>query len=354
MTATASPARAGAIVVRVPVIGWRTRVQLRSVAVTVVVGVLAFLVFALSLTLGDYPVGFTDAVRHVVGIRSPETDLIIGDFRMPRAVCAAMVGFSFGMSGAILQRMARNPLASPDMIGITNGAVAAAVYFVVVAQASSRTVSAAALAGAMLSALAVYLLAYRKGVSGYRLVLIGIAMTAMLQSVTHYMLTRATIWNARSAMIWITGNLSDRTWDHVRPLTYSLLVVVPITVALARYLRVLELGDDCARALGVAVEPVRAALLACTVVLAAIATTAAGPISFVALVSPQIARRLVRDRTPALIPAGACGALLLLSADLLARVATDQELPVGIVTGILGAPYLLLLLVRANRIGSGG
>ena len=191
--------------------------------------------------------------------------------------------------------------------------------------------------------------------SGYRLVLVGIAVTAMMQAVTHYLLTRATIWNARDAMIWISGSLptSGAGTTSVR-WSSALAIALPVTLALARYLRVLELGDDTAKALGVPLEPVRAALIACVVALAAIGTTAAGPISFVALVAPQIARRLVRDRTPALLPSAAVGALLLLCADLLARNATDQELPVGIVTGMLGAPYLLLLLVRANRIGSGG
>lgn len=350
----ASPARAGAVVIGIPGTSLRTRVQVRSVVVTLVAATLAFVVFCFALTIGDYPISFIDAVRHTIGIRTEETELIIGEFRMPRAILAVLVGASFGASGAILQRMVRNPLASPDMVGITHGAVAAAVYFIVVREASSRTVSLAALGGAMVAAVSVYLLSYRRGLSGFRLVLVGIALTAMLQAVTHYMLTRATVWSAREAMIWLTGNLAERNWDHVRPVAIALAVALPVTIALARYLRVLELGDDAARALGVPLEPVRAALLCCCVVLAAIGTTAAGPIAFVALVSPQIARRLVRDRTPAILPAAAVGALLLGLADLIARNAPGSELPVGIVTGIVGAPYLLLLLVRANRIGSGG
>lgn len=349
-----TPALAGAVVVGIPGLGVRTRVQVRSVVVTLVVAGLAFVVFAATLTQGDYPIGFVDAAKHAIGITTPETELYIGEYRMPRALLAILVGASFGTSGAILQRLARNPLASPDMVGITQGAVAAAVYFVVIREASSRTISLAALAGALVAALVVYLLAYRRGISGYRLVLVGIAVTAMLQSVTHYLLTRATIWNAQEAMIWLTGNLANRSWDHVRPVVIALAVAMPVTLMLARHLRVLELGDDTARALGAPLEPIRAALLGCCVALAAIGTTAAGPIAFVALVSPQIARRLVHDRTPALLPAAAVGALLLATADLIARTGMSQEFPVGIVTGILGAPYLLLLLVRANRIGSGG
>ena len=140
-----SPALAGAVVLRVPVLNWTTRVQMRAVVVTLICSGLAFLVFCYSLTLGDFPIPFVDVVKHVIGIRSEDTNLIIGDFRMPRALLAGLIGASFGVSGAVLQRIARNPLASPDMIGITHGAVAAAVYFVVVVEASSFAVSMAAL-----------------------------------------------------------------------------------------------------------------------------------------------------------------------------------------------------------------
>ncbi len=207
----------------------------------------------------------------------------------------------------------------------------------------------------MLTAVAIYLLSYKRGVTGYRLVLVGIGATAMLTSVTSYLMTRAQIYDAQRAMVWLTGSLNARGWDHVRPLVIALAVLVPVAVLLARHLRSLDLGDDAATGLGTRVEGVRSGLLLTGVALAAIAVSSAGPIGFVALVSPQIARRLVGGSSAALLPSAAVGALLLVASDLVARrLFAPTELPVGIVTAVLGAPYLLFLLARANRIGSAG
>jgi iron complex transport system permease protein len=258
------------------------------------------------------------------------------------------------LSGAIFQSIARNPLASPDIIGITAGASAAAVFVIVVMGGSSLLVSLGALIGALLSAAAVYLLALKRGVSSYRLVLVGIGVGAVLTSATSYLLTRADIYDAQRAAIWLTGSLNGRGWDHVRTLGAAMAVLVPAVVVLGRPLRVLQLGDDTAKGLGVAVEPSRAALIVVAVALAAVATASAGPVAFVAFVAAPIARRLVRAPLT-LVPAGLAGALLLLLSDLIAqRAFAPTELPVGVVTGILGAPYLVWLLARANRVGGGG
>jgi iron complex transport system permease protein len=265
------------------------------------------------------------------------------------------VGAGFGLSGAIFQRLTRNPLASPDIIGVNAGAAAAGVLAIVVWHAQPAQVALTALAGGLVSALAIYGLAYRRGVTGYRLVLVGIGITAMLGSVTSYLLTRAEIFDAQRATVWLTGSLNGRSWDHVRPMAWALAVLLPLAVGLARQLRLLELGDDAARGLGTRVEGARGALLLTGVGLAAIATASAGPIGFVALVSPQIARRLVGPQSVGLLPAAACGALLLVASDLVGRrIFAPTELPVGIITAVLGAPYLLLLLAQANKIGSGG
>jgi iron complex transport system permease protein len=220
---------------------------------------------------------------------------------------------------------------------------------------TSTQVTLGALVGSTATALAIYLLAYRKGVTGYRLVLVGIGITAMLGSVTSYLLTRAEIFDAQRAVVWLTGSLNGRGWEHVRPVTAALVVLMPVAICLARHLRMLELGDDTARGLGVRIEASRGALLLTGVALAAVSTASAGPVAFVALVAPQIARRLTGGRTLALLPAAVCGALLLVASDLVARrLFAPTELPVGVFTAILGAPYLLYLLARANRIGSGG
>jgi iron complex transport system permease protein len=345
----------GMVVVRVPRIGWSTRVHARAVAVTFVLLGLSFAVFCWSLAVGDFPIALSDVLSSLFGAGNPDTDFIVRTLRLPRGLTALLVGAAFGLSGAIFQRLTRNPLASPDIIGINAGAAAAGVLAIVVWHAPPAQVTLAALVGALGTALAIYGLAYKQGVTGYRLVLVGIGITAMLTSVVSYLLTRAEIFEAQRATVWLTGSLNGRSWDHVRPMAWALLVLIPVTVALARQLRLLELGDDAARGLGSRVEGARAALLLTGVVLAGIATASAGPIGFVALVSPQIARRLVGPQSVGLLPAAACGTLLVVASDLVGRrIFAPTELPVGIVTAVLGAPYLLLLLAQANKIGRGG
>ncbi|HYZ97753.1 MAG TPA: iron chelate uptake ABC transporter family permease subunit [Acidimicrobiales bacterium] len=326
----------------------------RALAVTLVVAAAACGVFAWSISLGDFPVPMGDVVATLLGGGDADSELIVRTLRLPRALTGLLVGAAFGLSGAIFQRVARNPLASPDIVGINAGA-AAAVTLIVLFDATSTRVTLGALAGAALTVLAIYLLAYKRGVTGYRFVLVGVGASAMLFAVTQYMLTRAELYDAQRAFVWLTGSLNGRGWDYVRPLTIALAVLVPAALALGRRLRILDLGDDAARGLGVRVEATRTGLLLTAATLAAVATAAAGPVAFVALVSPQVARRLVGGCSAALAPSAAFGALLLVSADLVARrIFAPTELRVGVVTAILGAPYLLFLLARANRIGVAG
>ncbi len=343
------------VVVRSHRLGVSTRVHARAVGVTGVVLGLALVVFAWSLSVGDFPIPIGDVLASLVGAGTEDGDFIVRTLRLPRGLTGLLVGAAFGLSGAIFQRIARNPLASPDIIGINAGAAAAAVFVIVVLGGTSSQVTFGALAGSTLTAAAIYLLAYKRGVTGYRLVLVGIGITAMLGSVTSYLLTRAEIFDAQRATVWLTGSLNGRGWEHVRPVTAALVILVPAAIALARHLRMLELGDDAARGLGTRVEVSRGALLLTGVALAALATASAGPVAFVALVAPQVARRLTGGRSLALLPAAACGALLLVGSDLVARrLFAPTELPVGVFTAVLGAPYLLYLLARANKIGSGG
>jgi iron complex transport system permease protein len=294
-------------------------------------------------------------VPAIFGHGNPDSDFIIRTLRLPRALAAVLVGAAFGMSGSIFQLMARNPLASPDIIGITSGASASAVFMIVVLHASTAAVSAGALVGSLLTATAIYFLAYKRGVSSYRLILVGIGVAAVLNAVTSYLLTRAEIFDAQRATVWLTGSLNGRGWDQIRPLWWSMLVLCPALAVLVRPLRGLQLGDDTAKGLGVGVERSKAGLVLVGVALCAVATSTAGPVAFVAFLAGPIARRLTGGSQLAILPAALVGALLLLAADLLARRAfSPTELPVGVVTGILGAPYLLWLLARANKIGSGG
>lgn len=332
-----------------------TRVHARAVVVTVALVILALGMFCWSLAVGDFPIALGDVLASLVGRGSDDTDFIVRDLRLPRALTAVLVGAALGMAGSVFQRLARNPLATPDVIGINAGATVAAVYVLLILHGTNLQVTLAALAGGIGTAVAVYLLAYRRGIGGYRLVVIGVGLSAVLTAMTAYLLTRAEVLDAQRAMVWITGSLNGRSWDHVRPVTIALALLVPVTLLLTRHLRALELGDELARGLGLRVEASRAGLLLCATALASVATASAGPIGFVALVAPQVGRRLVGGRSLGLLPAAAFGSLLLVTADLVGRrIAAPTELPVGVITSIVGAPYLLYLLTRANRIGSGG
>lgn len=326
----------------------------RGATVGAVLSVVVAVSFCWSVSVGDYPISVVDVVPAMFGWSTPDAELVVQRLRLPRALTAALVGLAFGLSGAIFQALARNPLASPDIIGITAGASTTAVFLIVVAGSAGLVLSFGALVGAFSTAVVVYLLAFKRGLSAYRLILVGIGVAAFLSAVTSYLLTRAEIYDAQRAVVWLTGSLNGRTWDHVGPLAWSMVLLVPMTLALRRPLRTLQLGDDTARGLGVRIELTRAALVLTGVALAAVATAAAGPVAFVAFVAAPLARRLV-DSPLTIIPAGLMGAALLLVADIVAREAFEPvELPVGVVTGLIGAPYLVWLLARANRVGRGG
>ncbi|QSB17239.1 iron chelate uptake ABC transporter family permease subunit [Natronosporangium hydrolyticum] len=316
---------------------------------------LAALIAACSLTLGEYPISFTDAVSILGGGGTLiERDVVIGD-RLPRALTGLGVGAAFALSGAILQRIAGNPLVSPDVIGINSGAALGALIVLTVLGGSGLMTVVGALAGALLTAALILAIAYKRGLNGFRLVLVGIGVAAMLGSGISLLLIRADIYRALVAAAWLTGSLANRTTLHVTVIGLTLAVVVPTLLILARQLRLLELGDDLAQTLSGRAGGGRTPLLLVAVVLAAMATAAAGPIGFVALVAPQITRRILAERQTGLAASAAVGALIVVSADLAARLLfSPTELPVGVLTAILGAPMLLYLLARANRIGHAG
>lgn len=333
----------------------RTTGRARAVTVSCFLAVACFAAFCVSVAVGDFPIPLRDVVPALFGQGDPDADFIVHRLRLPRALTALLVGAAFGISGAIFQSLARNPLASPDIIGISAGASTAAVLVILTAGgASYANISLAAFAGGIGIAVLIYVLAYRRGVSAYRLVLVGIGVSAVCTSITSYLLTRAEIYEAQRATVWLTGSLNGRGWEHVRPVGLALALLLPAALLLARPLRALQLGDDTAKGLGVRVERQRAALVVVAVGLASVATASAGPVAFVAFVAAPIARRLVRAPL-ALVPAAFVGALLVLLSDIVGRRAfAPTELPVGVITGIVGAPYLLWLLARANRVGRGG
>jgi len=358
VTVTATPASPGVAAPSVTpsrVAAVRRTARRRTTTVTLaLVGATTF-AFALSLSLGEYPVPLRDVLPALVGHGDPAMSLVVQEFRAPRALTGLFAGAALGLSGAILQSLVRNPLASPDVLGFGAGASAAAVFVIVSTGTGAVTaVAGAAIGGAIVSAGAVYALAYRKGVSPYRIVLVGIGVAAFAQAIISYLLTRAQIFQASEATAWLVGSLNSRTYPSAAIAATAFVALAPLALLLAASLRGLELGDDVARGLGIHAERSRFALFGLSVLLCGAATAAAGPIVFVAFVSAPIARRLCDRRGLALVPAAVTGALVTLTADLIGQHAFPVEIPVGVVTGVVGGLYLLVLLTRSNLVGRGG
>ncbi|SHJ69291.1 iron complex transport system permease protein [Tessaracoccus bendigoensis DSM 12906] len=330
--------------------GRKRRLRHRRLTITLLT-VAIIVVFAVSLMVGNTFYGPGEVLRVILGDSVPGASFAVGELRLPRAVIATLAGVSFGMGGATFQTMLRNPLASPDIIGITSGASAAAVLGIVFLSLSQTAVSLLALAGALATALAIYLLSIKGGFAGTRLILIGIGIAAMLNSLTTYALAQAASWDLQTAMRWLTGSLNSSSWEVAAPLAAVCVLLVPALALQGRNLAALALGDDSAASLGVRVNRVRVLLILGAVTLLAVATAATGPIAFVAFMAGPIAARLVGPGDALLIPAGVVGALLVLLADLVGQFAFDTRYPVGVITGVLGAPFLIWLLIRTNRSG---
>ncbi|MHC6222620.1 FecCD family ABC transporter permease [Arthrobacter sp. MMS24-S77] len=337
---------------------------------TALLGAGVVVLFAVTVLLGSYTVTIPDFFRiltaHLTGgEKIPGASFIVMENKLPRAVLGILIGVAFGLSGGLFQTMLRNPLASPDVIGISYGASAAAVLAIVVFGASGAAVSAAALVGAIGVALAIYAISRggggsdggryggrRGNAAGNRLILAGVGIAAALGAAVNFLMTRADIRTASEALIWLNGSLNSANWERVGVLLASLVVLVPALAFLAGPLRMLELGDDAAAGLGIRVNAVRFGLVITAVALAAVATAAAGPVAFVAFLAGPIARRVVGR--PSLPASAFTGALIVLAADYFAYnvaplVLAGTVLPVGVITGALGAPFLLWLLVTSNR-----
>lgn len=284
----------------------------------------------------------------------PADDFIVLELRLPGALTAVTAGLALGVAGVVFQTLLANPLASPDLVGISSGASLFAVTSIVFLQASAIAIAGSALAGAFLAAALIYLLAFRDGVTGYRFILIGIAVTQFMTALIGWVLARAEISDAREAMTWLVGSVGRAGPLQLQLLTAGVVVLVPLAMAAGRALGLLKLGDASAQALGVPVERTRLALIAVAVTLVALATAAVGPLAFIALTAGPIATRLLRGAGTAILASGLVGAILVLAADLVATHALPIALPTGVVSGAVGAPYLIWLLATVNREGRGG
>nr|WP_203822552.1 iron chelate uptake ABC transporter family permease subunit [Actinoplanes ferrugineus] len=323
---------------------------LRSALVGTGLLVLALAVSLVSLTSGDFPIPVTDVLRSLIGQGNPGTDFIVHELRLPRVLVTLLVGAAFGASGTIFQGLTRNPLGSPDFVGLTVGAATGALIVILVLGGGGFAVAAGAVIGCLVTAVAIYLLAFRHGVQPFRLVLIGIGVSALLEAMNSYLIYRARLDEAVSAQVWLIGSTNGRGWTEVALVGVAVAVLLPIVLHHGRHLDMLALGDETATLHGVPVERSRAVLALCGVALAAAATGAAGPIAFVALAAGPLAGRLTRSPHAGILPGALMGAALLAVSDWLAQHAwPGGDIPVGNVTAALGGVYLTWLLVHERR-----
>ncbi|MBB1200245.1 iron-enterobactin ABC transporter permease [Enterobacteriaceae bacterium 89] len=311
----------------------------------------ASLIVALwSLRSGAVTLDLSQVVAALTGEAAKNITMVVTEWRLPRVLMALLIGAALGVSGAIFQSLMRNPLGSPDVMGFNTGAWSGVLVAMVLFGGNLTTIALAAMAGGILTSLIVWALAWRNGIDTFRLIIIGIGVRAMLMAFNTWLLLRASLETAVSAGLWYAGSLNGLTWAKTWPSAPLLLVMLVFSALLVRRLRLLEMGDDSACALGVRVEWSRLLLMLVAVVLTAGATALAGPISFIALVAPHIARRISGTARWGLTQAALCGALLLSLADLCAQqLFQPYQLPVGVVTVSLGGLYLIALLIQESR-----
>lgn len=323
-----------------------------NAAVAIALSLLLVALCVVSLLVGETNYSLRDVVNVLSGQIVPGASYAIGEIRLPRLALGVLVGVAFGLAGCVFQTMLRNQLASPDIIGISAGASATGVVAILVFRLPQTLVSLWALVGALAVATGIYLLSYRRGsFAGTRLILVGIGFTAILQSVVTFVLSRAAAWDLPTATRWLNGSLNGATWERVIPVMVVTIIVLPIVVLQLRNLEMLRLGDDTAAALGVHVGRSRVTLIVGAVTLISVATAAAGPIAFVAFMSGPIAARLMRGGIFIPLVAAIVGAVLTVGADFIGQNLLGARYPVGVITGVLGAPFLIYLLIRSHRKG---
>lgn len=303
-----------------------------------------------SLQSGAVTLDFSQVFNALTGSAPRNITMVVTEWRLPRVAMALLVGAALGISGAIFQSLMRNPLGSPDVMGFNTGAWSGVLVAMVLFGQHLTAITLAAMAGGILTSLIVWALAWRDGIETFRLIIIGIGMRAMLMAFNTWLLLQASLETSLSAGLWFAGSLNGLTWAKTLPAAPLILLMFVCALLLVKRMRLLEMGDDSACALGVSVERSRLMLMLVAVVLTAAATAIAGPISFIALVAPHIARRLSGTARWGLTQSALCGSLLLLAADLCAqRLFMPYQLPVGVVTVSLGGIYLIVLLVQESR-----
>jgi iron complex transport system permease protein len=325
------------------------RLHRRSLMVVAVLGLCLLLLTLLSLTSGTYPVSVPNLLHSLQGQGEEMVRMIVMEWRLPRILLSLLLGSALGMSGAIFQSLTRNPLGSPDIIGFAAGSYTGALVVILLLSGGYYQIALGALIGGVVTALVVYLLSMRHSLGGFRLIITGIGISAMLSAFNSWMIKAADLNVAMAAAVWGAGSLNGLGFEQLFPVFIIMLVLALLLCLSSRPKKQLERGDDIARSSGISTGPTRWNLMVLGVALTAMVTATAGPIAFIALAAPQIARRLTRSAGVALLPSALTGALLLLSADWAAQHAFSTQLPVGIMTVSIGGLYFIWLLIREGR-----
>ncbi len=331
-------------------VGMRKRKR-RWVFVTSLLAILAVVLCCAMLLLGNtiYPANVV--IRSLMGEEIAGANFAVNTIRLPRMITGLFAGFAFGVAGYIFQTILRNPLANPNILGITSGSSAAAVFCITVLHLSNTAISIAAVMAGLIIVIAMYFLSRSRSFSIGRLIIIGIGMQAMLDAVISYLMLKSAQQDIAGVLRWLSGSLNGSKMSEVLPLIIIVAVCTPIMLLLGKQLSMLELGDQMAASLGVATDKIRIILIGSSVFIIAIATATTGPIAFISFLAGPIANRLVGVSASNILPAGLVGANLVLFADLIGQFAFEYRFPVGVITGLLGAPYLIYLLIRMNRKG---
>ncbi|MGO4537723.1 FecCD family ABC transporter permease [Paenibacillus sp. 2TAB19] len=333
------------------IIAGRRQRRRRWILVTSLLAVLACILCCVMLLLGSTIYPIKDVVRALSGEQIKGVSFAVNTIRLPRMLAGLFAGFAFGIAGYTFQTMLRNPLANPNVIGITSGSSAAAVFCITVLQTSGAVISVASVVAGLATVILIYILSRGKTFSIGRLILIGIGIQAMLDAFISYLLLVSAEQDVPAALRWLTGSLNGSQMDELPPLVITIIIFAPIIILLGKHLSILELGEQSATSLGVSTDRTRIALIVSSVIIIAIATATTGPIAFVSFLAGPIAKRLVGIGFSGVIPAGLVGVNLVLASDLIGQFAFEYRFPVGIITGLLGAPYLIFLLIRMNRKG---
>lgn len=330
--------------------GVKTRCK-RWIIVTSILSIMAIVLCFSMLMLGNtiYPV--SDVFRALMGEKVQGVSFAVNKIRLPRMVAGIFAGFAFGVAGYIFQTLLRNPLANPNVLGITSGSSAAAVFCITILHASNTFIAIASIIAGLVTVFIMYYLANGKSFSIGRLILIGIGIQAMLQAFISYLMLISSQNDIGTVLRWLSGSLNGAQMSGMPPLIIAVLILTPLSIAFSKQLNILSLGEQTAMSLGISPNRTRLVLIVIAVLLVAFATATTGPIAFISFLAGPIANRLIGVGTSNIIPAGLIGLNIVLLADLIGQFAFPYRYPVGVITGLIGAPYLIYLLIKMNRKG---